>query len=569
MNLPLIVPPRKFVKADLEISNWDSIKIYFDDLTTRIINSKEDYLKWLSDKSELETVLSENLAWRYIRMTCDTENKSLTEAYTFFITEIQPQIAPYANELNKLFLSSPFLSELNDSNYDNAIKIAKRNIELYREENIPLIAEMQQLEQQYGTICGAMTIEHEGNELTLQQAAKHLKNKNREVRKTVYEKVATRRLNDKDTLDELFNKLIALRTQIARNAGFDNYRDFKFAELCRFDYTIDDCFQFHNAIQKSIMPLIEHFDIERKKILQYDKLKPYDMDVDIDGDTPLQPFADGKEMMEKAVKCFDAIDPFLGICMTQLQTLNRVDLDSRKGKAPGGYNYPLYETGVPFIFMNASGLLRDLVTIVHEGGHAVHSIVTHTLPQVDFKSFPSEVAELASMSMELISMEHWDNFFADASDLKRAKLQHLEDVLTVLPWIACVDKFQHWVYTNPAHTNDDRTKAWDDIFSSMSSTVVDWENLQHIKNYLWQKQLHIFEVPFYYIEYGMAQLGAIALWRNYKQNPKQAIEKYIAALQLGYTKNIAEIYKTAGAKFDFSESYIRELSDFVKGEISS
>jgi oligoendopeptidase F len=280
----------------------------------------------------------------------------------------------------------------------------------------------------------------------------------------------------------------------------------------------------------------------------------------------LQPFADGKEMMEKAVKCFDAIDPFLGKCMLQLQTLNRVDLDSRKGKAPGGYNYPLYETGVPFIFMNASGLLRDLVTIVHEGGHAVHSIVTHTLPQVDFKSFPSEVAELASMSMELISMEHWDKFFADASDLKRAKLQHLEDVL---PWIACVDKFQPWVYTNPAHTNNDRTKAWDDIFSSMSSTVVDWENLQHIKNYLWQKQLHIFEVPFYYIEYGMAQLGAIALWRNYKQNPKQAIEKYIAALQLGYTKNIAEIYKTAGAKFDFSESYIRELSDFVKGEISS
>ena len=246
----------------------------------------------------------------------------------------------------------------------------------------------------------------------------------------------------------------------------------------------------------------------------------------------------------------------------------RVDLDSRIGKAPGGYNYPLYETNVPFIFMNASGLLRDLVTMVHEGGHAIHSVVSSDLPYVEMKSFPSEVAELASMSMELISMEHWHVFFDNKDDLKRARREHLEDVLTVLPWIAAVDKFQHLIYTNENNENV-RLKLWNETFNAFSSSVINWQDCERFKTFIWQKQLHIFEVPFYYIEYGMAQLGAIAMWRNYKLQPAETIQQYVAALQLGYTKSISQIYEAAGVRFDFSESYINELMKFVQDELNA
>jgi oligoendopeptidase F len=247
--------------------------------------------------------------------------------------------------------------------------------------------------------------------------------------------------------------------------------------------------------------------------------------------------------------------------------MKRLDLDSRIGKAPGGYNYPLYETGVPFIFMNSSGQLRDVITMVHEGGHAIHSMLTKDLEYVGFKELPSEIAELASMSMELISMEHWNLFFESKDDLRRAKMEQLENVIEGLPWIAAIDKFQHWLYKNPNHSADERTDEWKKIFSSFSSSVTDWSDEENARDAWWQKQLHLFEVPLYYIEYGMAQLGAVAVWRNYKQDNKLAIENYKAALMLGSTKSIPEVYKAAGIEFNFSESYIKELIDFVRGEM--
>lgn len=566
METTIVKSKRTYLPDNLQITSWQVVERYYEDLKTRSINNVNDLNNWLLNRSELESVLQEDLGWRYIKMTCDTQNKEFEDSFNFYVTDIEPHCAQYTQELNLKLLNCTFINEL-DQRYNNFIRFVKKSVEIFREENIPLKAELQQKEQQYGSIAGAMTITVDGKEITLQQAAAFLKSTDREKREAVYTKIASRRLQDAEQLDQLFSELVSLRQKIAVNAGFENFRDFSFAAMGRFDYTPKDCFDFQNAIQQHVVPVCNKLDESRKTKLQLNDYKPWDTDADVDGLNPLKPFANGNEMMQKAIECFTTINPFLGDCLKQLKDLKRIDLDSRIGKAPGGYNYPLYETGVPFIFMNSTGLLRDLVTIVHEGGHAVHSIVSQDLAYVDMKSFPSEVAELASMSMELISMEHWQNFFNNADELKRAKKEHLEDVLTVLPWVATVDKFQHLLYTNPNHSAAERKKMWETTFNEFASTAVNWSGQEKFKSILWQKQLHIFEVPFYYIEYGMAQLGAIALWRNYKSNPEKTIEQYLNALRLGYTKTIGEIYEAAGVRFDFSPEYMKELMDFVNNEL--
>jgi oligoendopeptidase F len=361
---------------------------------------------------------------------------------------------------------------------------------------------------------------------------------------------------------------VGLRHQVAHNAGFGNFRDFMFASLGRFDYTPQDCFDFHAAIGSTLVPVISALDRERKAHLGLEALKPWDLDVDESGKPPLEPFKTGEELLEKTIQCFYRLDTFLGDCLVTMRTMKRLDLESRKGKAPGGYNYPLDETGVPFIFMNATSSLRDVVTMLHEGGHAVHSFLTHPLPLGAFKHPPSEVAELASMSMELISMDHWDLFFSEADELRRAKRTHLESVLETFPWVATIDKFQHWVYENPTHTLAEREANWLRIFNEFNQQEVSWAGLEPYKAVLWQKQLHLYEVPFYYIEYAMAQLGAIAMWKQYKQDPQAALAGYKAALSLGYTQSIGEVYAAAGIRFDFSPEYIKSLADFVQAEMA-
>jgi oligoendopeptidase F len=340
-----------------------------------------------------------------------------------------------------------------------------------------------------------------------------------------------------------------------------------FQALGRFDYTPQDCYAFHEAIQKSIVPILDEQAEKRRVALELDKLEPWDMDVDISGKPALKPFKSGSELIEKSIQCFTNISHYLGERLEIMKDNQLFDVESRKGKAPGGYNYPLAETGAPFIFMNSANTFRDLTTMVHEGGHAVHTFLTADLELNDFKHCPSEVAELASMSMELMSMDNWNVYFDNEEDLKRAKRDQLFDVLKTLPWVAVVDQFQHWVYTNPDHTDDQRTEAWLQIFESFGANFANWDTYHEAEANLWQKQLHIFEVPFYYIEYGMAQLGAIAVWKNYKEYPEKGLQQYLDALKLGYTKTIKEIYETAGIKFDFSASYVKELAEFVKSEM--
>lgn len=560
-------PQRKFVSENLVIDSWLKLESYFEDLKNRKIENVEQLKIWLKDCSELEAVLEEDMAWRYIKMNIDTTNSSLTESFSFFINEIEPKIAPYTNEFNLKLTNSPFVNQLNGSGYAIFLRGIKKQIEIFREENIPLNTKLSEESQKYGAITASMTIQYEGKEQTLQQASNYLKNTNRAIREEVFYLINNRRIQDEDKLNTLFSSLVKLRNQVAKNAGFKNYRDYMFASLGRFDYTPQDCFDFHNAIEKEVVPVTNGFDTDKKHKLGLDSLKPWDTSVDSSGKEALKPYKGADELIEKTISAFNKLNPYFGECLSIMNEMKHLDLESKKGKAPGGFNYPLHEIGVPFIYMNSVDSQRDLVTMVHEGGHAVHSFLTRELELTGFKDTPSEVAELASMSMELLSMDFWDEFYINPEELKRAKIEQLEKALETLPWVASIDKFQHWIYENPEFTIEELYTQWNEIMKSFGSNQVDWKGCEKMQSVLWQKQLHLFEVPFYYIEYGMAQLGAFAVWRNYKQNPQKAIEQYINALKLGYTKSIKEIYKTAGIEFNFSQEYIKELVDFVKIEL--
>ena len=557
---------KTFVPDSLKIK-WENLEPLFTELVNRSLNSVTDLEQWLKDRSELEATLEEDFAWRYIKMTCDTANEELVKSFQYFATEIEPKIAPLQNELNKKLVESAFVNDLDKDKYFIYLRGVKKALALFREENIPLQTEIQVEQQKYQGITGAMSVTIDGQEYTLEQASNFLKDLDRNKRQKAWESITIRRLQDKEELDSLFNKLKSLRHQVALNAGFENFRDYMFEALGRFDYSVQDCFDFHYAVQQEIVPLLAEQAEERKQALQLDVLKPWDTEVDTSGKPALKPFVNGEELINKSIQCFHKLNPYLGERLSIMKDNNLFDVESRKGKAPGGYNYPLAETGAPFIFMNAAGSFRDLTTMVHEGGHAVHTFLTANLELNDFKHCPSEVAELASMSMELISMDHWDEFFSDPEELKRAKQYQLKDVLKTLPWVAVVDKFQHWIYENPNHTSEERTASWKRIFTEFGANFVDWSDHEEALVNLWQKQLHIFEVPFYYVEYGIAQLGAIAVWKNYKENPEKGLNNYIEALKLGYTKSIKEIYQTAGIEFNFSAGYIRELAQFVVSEL--
>ena len=558
--------PRKFLPQNFIMTDWASLEPYFKDLMERNIDSMQALQDWLKDQSELEAVVSEDACWRQIRMTCDTENKELEDAFNYFCLEIQPKIQPYADQLNKKLLGSPALDTLDPGKYFTYLRSVRKSIELFREENIPLQAEMAVLQQQYGQVTGAMLVEVNGKEYTLQQAGKFLENHDRGLRETVYRKIQERRLADKDKLNQLFDQLIALRHQQAINAGFDNYRDYRFKELGRFDYSKEDCVRFHEAVKLHILPLVNEIYRKKKLALEVDPLRPWDLEAEPAGSTPLRPFSTGEELLKKSIDCFNRLNPFFGDCLQKMMEMQHLDLESRKGKAPGGYNCPLAESGAPFIFMNAAGQMHDVTTMVHEGGHAVHSFLAHHLELSGFKEYPMEIAEVASMAMELFSMDHWEAFFENAADLRKAKEHQLERVISIFPWIAVIDKYQHWLYENPVHTHEERTKAWMMVLSEFKDDIIDYSGLDHFRNNAWQRQLHLFEVPFYYIEYGIAQLGAIGMWMQYKKDKESALENYCQALRLGGTKTLPELYQAAGLTFDFSPEKIKVLMDFVKKE---
>lgn len=558
---------RTYVPPSLKVEGWDDVAHHFEELLYRKIGSVEDLEKWLLNYSELEAVVSEEGAWRYINMTLDTRNEKASKGYQSFVSDVLPKVEQWTDKLNRRLMDEPFVDQIKGDGYAVLFRGIRGQLEIFKEENVPLQAELRSMGQEYSTTIGAMNVEWNGERITLPKAASILESTDREEREKIYRLIAKRRNSDQEKLNGLFDRMVHKRHTVATNAGFTNFRDYMYKALGRFDHSPADAIAFHASVEQEVVPLVEHLERAREKALGIDRLRPWDLSVDTSGKPPLRPFNDPDRLIDLTIAVFEKLDPYFAGCVRSMRTLGRLDLDSREGKAPGGYNYPLYESGSPFIFMNAVGTTDDVITMLHEGGHAVHSFLTHPLPLTGFKSFPSEVAELASMSMELLTMDHWSLIYPDAEDLRRAKRDQLERVLSILPWVATVDAFQHAVYTHPHWDAEQRAAEWLKIHQRFSGSVVDWSGLELERSMLWQKQLHIFEVPFYYIEYGIAQLGAIGIWRNYKRDPISAVRMYTDALKLGYTKTLPEIYETAGIKLDLSQNNVRELIGFVKGEL--
>jgi oligoendopeptidase F len=558
--------PRKFISPDLDITKWEEVKAELEKLTHHAPETSSELLNLMEHASELAKALMDELSWRYIKMTVNADKEEYAKAYNDFNANVFAPCEPYRFKLQQIFYNSPAKDELPKSIYGHLEKIIANEIELYREENIPLKIEETELEAKYGAICSKMSAMYEGEERTPAQLGVFLKDQDRAKREQAWRLSTNCYIDKRDELEKLFDELKALRIKIAANAGFDNYRDFMHLAKGRFSYTPEDLYKFHNAVEKVVVPFVGELYQQRKDVLKVDTLRPWDLAVDLDG-KKLQPFDTIDEFVSKAIRVEHKVKPEYGLQLEMMNNSGMLDLANRKGKAPGGYNSSIYELGSSFIFMNAVHLHSDVTTLLHEAGHAMHGTSYKDVKLDYYCDLPMEVAELASMSMEMLTMDYWDEYYKDEADLKKAKRDQLEESLAFLPWGMTVDAFQHWIYLNPHHTPEERDKAFADVYKRFDAGV-DWNGLETEFETRWLRQLHIFEVPFYYIEYGMAQLGALAIYKNYRENKAKALQQYQDFLNLGYTKPVREIYQTAGISFDFSESYLRELVDFVKSELA-
>lgn len=546
---------------------WEDVEPTFTQLLQRPIHSVQDLSTWITERSDLEAQLGETISWAYIQLSADNQSQAANQRYQYVIQEILPKLDPLDQALNKKLVESPYLNQLDARRYEIYLRNIQASVDLFQEENVALNTDVQLKTKEYARIFSQMMIGMDGKQMTLQQANTILEEPNRQRRRNIYHKINRRILQDTAQLDQLFDELLQKRHAIARNAGMENYRDYAFQELGRFDYTPADCHDFHQAVKAEVLPILNELYLTRKQNLKVTQLRPWDLNADTAGQAPLHPFKDTNELLKKGIECLEQVHPEYARIIRLIQQNGFLDLASRPGKRPGGYNMPLQATRMPFVFMNATNSLGDLRTFMHESGHAIHFFLTRDYPLLFDRKFTFEVAELAAMTMELLTMDHWHLFFPNETDLRRAKITQLEHVLKVLPWIATIDQFQHWLYTHPNHTQGERRTKWTESFHAFTPGVLDYSSLEQYIENLWHKQLHLFEVPFYYIEYGFAQLGAIALWRQYRENPEQAVAAFTRAMRLGNTRSIREIYAEAGIRFDFSQEYVRDLGTFVRGEM--
>ena len=556
-----------YVNDGFDPGSWKEIETYTEELLNRKISCSKCIEGIIRDASELSEHISEKGALLYIGMTCDTESEEKKSSFLDFVENVRPKLSEFSDSLNRRIVGHVAIKDMPER-YDLMIRSMENDIEIFRKENIPLSVEQTKLVTEAQAINGAMSVEYNGEEYTIPEMRAFLESNDRAVREGAWKAVADRRIEDEERLSEIFDELIAIRNKIALNAGFDTYTDYMFRAMERFDYTKEDCLEFHDAIESVCVPLMREINSRREESLGLGGLRPWDVNEktgvgpDLEGRAPLKPFSDVKEMVDKLSILFHKMSLDLGEKFDMLVEMDTLDLDTRKGKAPGGYQYYLQKSRVPFIFMNAAGLQGDLETMIHEAGHAFHSMYCGHLELIGERSYPIEFAEVASMSMELMTQEQWGEFYGP-EEANRARLGHLEGVIFLLPWIATIDSFQHWIYSNPEHTREERKFAWNAIRDRFGSNM-DWGDYKIHRDTSWQQQGHLFGVPFYYVEYGIAQLGALQLWRTQRKDPGKALSDYSNGMTLGNTKTLPELFSAADIELGFGEEHLSSLIKEVR-----
>ena len=557
--------PRRFVPAKADPGDWAQIEPLFRQLLDARPDSVAALERWLQDGSELFAVLDEERARRYTAMTCQTDDPARERAYLFFIEEIVPRLEPLEHALNEAYLNSQYRRMLPRRYWVLDRQIANQAA-LFRPENVPLQTDEARLKQQFQKIAGAMSVTFRGTERTLPQMAPYLEEPDRTVRQEAWQAVVNRRLQDREQLEGVFDGLLTLRQQIARNADCADYREYVFRERERFDYTPEDCLRFHGAVEDVVVPVLRRLRDRRRAALRLGTLRPWDLAVDALGRPPLRPFGPIDGLLDGAEAIFRRLDDEFGEQFRFMRRRGLLDLESRRGKAPGGYQNSLQEQRVPFIFMNAVGLEGDVRTLLHEGGHAFHMLAARDESILEYRHAPMEFCEVASMAMELLATPYLGVFYPDLEDLTRAQREQYERVVLLFPWIATIDAFQHWLYTHPGHSRDERRAAWVEVFERFS-VGVDYTGHEDAKAAMWQQQLHLFVAPFYYIEYGIAETGALQIWLRARTDHAAALGRYRDALALGGSRPLPELFEAAGARFDFSADTLRPLMRALLDEL--
>ena len=549
--------PETFANA-----TWADIRPYYDALAARPLD-RAGVDAWLAEWSALEEALDEAEALATIAHTTDTGNPDKEAAALRFTSEIAPQIQEQNVRLGRRLI------DLADSREDLATTIRrfKNTAALFREENVPLHAEIARLSSEYNKITGGMTVEWEGQELPLPRLRPFLLSQDRAVRERAFRAQSSPYVARRDDLADVFDRMFAVRTQLAKNAGFASYRDYAHQAKHRFDYTPADCERMHDAVERAVVPAVARLRARRRDAMRVETLRPWDLDVDPAGRPALKPFDDVATLVARARGIFTRLDPTLGRYFDTMADERLLDLDSRKGKRPGGYCATLSYRGRPFIFMNAAGVHDDVTTLMHESGHAFHAFESQRLPFIFQRNVGMEIAETASMSMELLTAPYLaaarGGFYSDA-DAQRARYEHLEGILEFLPYMCAVDAFQHWLYTSgEGHDRDARDAAWLRIHARFDPGV-DWTGLEAERRARWHRQLHVFLYPFYYVEYGIAQLAALQVWRNALGDHAGALAAYRRALALGATKTLPELFAAAGAALVFDPAEMGALVSLVE-----
>jgi len=552
----------------LDLGDWNAIDPVFGQLEVRMgaCQSAADLESWLLEVNELSAALDEEGSKRYIAMTCHTSNDDAKGAYLSFIEDIEPGMKERFFKLAKLFVEHPCRGDLPRDRYAVLDRDWASMVGLFRKENVPLETEEAKLGQQYQELMGGLTVQFQGEEKTLVQMGVFQQENDRALRREAWETVAARRLKVADKSDDFIETMMALRVEMAGNAGFDNYRDFKHEKKGRFDYHPEDCEKFHEAVETVVMPVYNEMLASRREKMKLETLRPWDTTVDPLGRDPLKPFVEVDDMVARTKNIFVHVDQELADGFQVMRNRKLLDLANRKGKAPGGYQCSLSEARLPFIFMNAVGLQRDVETLLHEAGHAFHALAAQGEDLHHYQHAPLEFCEVASMSMELIGNEHLTEFYSEA-DAVRARRTHLEGIIGLFPWIATVDAFQHWMYTHPNHTRDDRDAAWNGLCDRFGGNI-DWSGHELARTKMWHRQSHIFLVPFYYIEYGIAQLGALWVWKNSKADRAKALADYKNALALCGSRPLPELFQASGAPFSFDAEAFKPLIELVQCELA-